>query len=60
MSVEYADASEAREAEFKRLSGILDQYRLPTEFQDLTEEQALTIADEAIAESRRDRRTVAK
>jgi hypothetical protein len=60
VSVEYMDASEARESEFQRLSGILDQYPLPPEFQDLTEEQALTIADMAIAESRRECRTVAK
>jgi hypothetical protein len=60
VSVEYTDASEARESEHKRLSGILDQYPLPPEFHGLTEEQTLTIADEAIAESRRERRTVAK
>jgi hypothetical protein len=60
VSVEYTDAGEARDSEFKRLGSILDQYPLPPEFQDLTEEQALTIADEAIAESRRERRIVAK
>ncbi|HLJ64688.1 MAG TPA: hypothetical protein VKT70_11320 [Stellaceae bacterium] len=60
VSVEYADAGEAREAEFKRLTGVLDQYPLPAEFQGLTEERALTIADEAIAESRRERGAVAK
>ena len=60
VSVEYADASESRDAEFKRLSGILDQYPLPPQFRGLTDEQALTIADEAIAESRSARRAVAK
>jgi hypothetical protein len=60
VSVEYADASEARDAEFKRLNAILDQYPLPPDFQGLTEERALAIADEAIAESRRERRNVGK
>lgn len=56
VSVEYADTGEARQAECKRLTAILDQYPLPREFQELTEEQALAIADDVIAESRRERR----
>lgn len=54
------DAREAREAESKGLGAILDQYPLPPEFRDLTEERAAAIADEAVAECRASRRQGAK
>ena len=57
VQVEYVDAKEVREAEFARLSAILDQYPLPPELQGLSEEEALALADEAIAEVRAERRT---
>lgn len=56
VQVEYVDAKEVREAELVRLSAILDQYPLPPDLQGLTEEEALALADEAIAEVRAERR----
>jgi hypothetical protein len=54
--VEYVDAKEVREAELARLSAILDQYPLPPELQGISEEDAMALADEAIAEVRAERR----
>lgn len=56
VQVEYVDAKEVREAELARLTAILDQYPLPPEFQGLSEEEAMALADEAIAEVRAERR----
>jgi hypothetical protein len=55
VSVEYIDAREVREAEYQRLTAILDQYPLPPELQGMTEEDALALADEAISEVRQGR-----
>lgn len=60
VSVMYTDAQEAREDESRRLSAILEQYPLPTEFQQITEEQAASLADEAVSERRSIRRKLAK
>ncbi|NUB06812.1 hypothetical protein FW320_11575 [Azospirillum sp. Vi22] len=60
VSVAYADADEAREAEIRRLSAILDKHPLPPEFRNLTEERAAEIADEAVAERRTVRQRVRK
>lgn len=58
--VEYADAKEVREAELARLSAILEQYPLSPEFQGMSEEEAIALADEAIAEVRAERRDAAR
>jgi len=50
------EAKKAREAELSRLSDLLDQYPLPPEFQGVSEEEALLLADEAIAEVREELR----
>lgn len=50
------EAKNAREAELSRLSDLLDQYPLPPEFLGISEEKALLLADEAIAEVREERR----
>lgn len=60
VQVEYVDAKDVREAELARLSAILDQYPLPPEFLGISEEEALAIADEAIAEVREERRDAHK
>jgi hypothetical protein len=60
IQVEYVDAKEVREAELARLSAILDQYPLPPEFQEISEEEALALADEAIAEVREEHRNAKK
>ncbi|CAA7613314.1 hypothetical protein MTBLM5_110068 [Magnetospirillum sp. LM-5] len=60
VQVEYVDAKEVREAELARLTAILDQYPLPPEFQGLSEEEAMALADEAIAEVRAERRNRSK
>ena len=60
VTVKYTDAKEAREAEFARLSAILDRYPLPKEWEGMSEEQALALADEVIAEYRADRRNAGK
>jgi|GEM_PF-2394752 len=58
--VEYAGAKDVREAELARLSAILDQYPLPPEFQGMSEEEAMALADEAIAEVRTECRDAPK
>lgn len=58
--VEYMDAKEVREVELARLSAILDQYPLPPEFEGMSEEEALALADEAKAEVREERRNLKK
>jgi len=54
--VEYVDAKGVREAEFARLSAILDQYPLPPELQGLSEAESLALADAVIAEVRAEHR----
>lgn len=54
--VEYVDAKEVREAELARLSAILDQYPTDPQFADMSEEEVMARADEAIAEVRAERR----
>lgn len=60
VSVEYIDAREVREAEYQRLTAILDQYPLPPELQGMTEEESLALADEVISEVRKERRNTGK
>lgn len=60
VQVEYADAKEVREAELARLSAILDQYPTDPQFAEMSEEEVMALADEAIAEVRAERRDAAK
>lgn len=56
MSAQQTNVEGTREAELARLSAILDQYPLPPEFQGMSEDEAMALADEAIAEVRAERR----
>jgi len=55
ISVEYMDAEEARETEFRRLSAILDRYPTDPEFQGMTDDEVTTYACEVVDEVRQAR-----
>jgi len=60
VSVEYADAKEAREAGYQRLSAILDQYPADPQFAGMTEDEVMAYAISVVDEVRKERRKSGK